>query len=101
MPRPQLILLGRLPLPDKIAQRLGIFIGNPHCGQISGPVAACQLQRIPPISLHAVSRLLRNQARRHHRTLDTQLRQLPVEYEPRRAGFIAGPQMLGRPKLPD
>ena len=50
MPRPKLILLGCLPLPDKIAQRLGIFIGNPHRGQITGPVAACQLQRVPPIS---------------------------------------------------
>jgi hypothetical protein len=100
MPRPQLILLGRIPLPDTIAQRLGIFIGDPHCGQITGPVTACQLRRIPPVGLDAVSRLLRNQRRRHI-ALDSQLRQLPVEYEARRASFLAGPQMLGRTQLPD
>ena len=96
MPRPQLILLSRLPLPDKIAQCLGVFIRNPHCCQIAGPVTACQFHRVPPISLHAVSRLPRNKARRHHRALDTQLRQLPVKYESRRPRFITCPQMLGR-----
>ena len=101
MPRTQLILLGRLPLPDKIAQRLGVFIGNPHRSQISGPVTAGQLQRVPPVRLHAVSGLLRNQARRYHRALDTQLRQLPVQYESCRPRFIAGAQLLGRTKLLD
>ena len=101
MPRAQLILLGRLPLPDKIAQRLGVFIGNPHCSQISGTVTARQLQCVPPVRLHTVSGLLRNQARRHHRALDSQLRKLPVKYEARRAGFVAGAQMLGWTKLPD
>jgi hypothetical protein len=66
-------------LPDKIAQRLAIFIGNQHCGKMTGPVTASQLQCVPPISLHAVSRLLRNQARRHHIALDSQLRQLSTE----------------------
>ena len=99
MPRAQLILLGRLPLPDKIAQCFGIFIRNPHRSQITGAVTARQLQRIPPVGLDAISGLLRNQRRRHHRALDSQLRQLPVKYEARRAGFIAGPQMLGRTKL--
>jgi hypothetical protein len=64
-------------------------------------VTARQLQRIPPIGLDAISRLLRNQRWRNHIALDSQLRQLPVEYEARRAGFIAGPQMFGRSKLAD
>ena len=70
MPRAQLILLGSLPLSDKITQRLRVFIGNPHRSQISGAVTACQLQRVPPVRLHTVSGLLRYQARRHHRALD-------------------------------
>ena len=94
MPRTQLILLGCLPLPHKIAQCLGVFIRNPHCRQISGTMTACQLQSIPPIRLHAVSGLLRNQARRNHRALDTQLRQLPVQYEACRTGFVAGSQTV-------
>jgi hypothetical protein len=36
MPCTQLILLGRLSLPNKVAQGFAIFIGNPHGSQISG-----------------------------------------------------------------
>jgi hypothetical protein len=101
MPRTQLVLLGCFPLPDKITQRLGVFIGNPHCRQISGTMTACQLQRIPAVRLHAVSGLLRYQTRRHNRALDTQLRQLPVQYESCRPCFITGPQLFRRTKLLD
>src|SRR3954470_4099298 len=44
--------------------------------------------------------LLRKQARRHNCTVNTQLRQLPVQYEANRAGFIADAQ-LWRTKLLD
>ena len=37
MPRTQLILFGCLTLPDKIAQCLGGFIRNPHCGRRPPP----------------------------------------------------------------
>jgi hypothetical protein len=66
----ELILLGRLALPDKIAQRFGVFIRYPHRSQIIRTVTACQLQRVSTVRLHAVPWLLRNQARRHHRALD-------------------------------
>jgi hypothetical protein len=101
MPRAQLILLGRLPLPDKIAQRLGVFIGNPHRGQISGTVTARQLQRIPPVRLHPVSGFFgtRLGATTAHSTPNCG--QLPVKYEACRTGFIAGAQMLGWTKLLD
>ncbi len=101
MLRSQLILLGRLSRPDKIAQCFRAFIRHPHRGQITGAVTARQLQSIPPVGLDPVPGLLRNQRRRHHIALDSQLRQLPVQYEARRAGFIAGSQMLGRTKLAD
>ena len=64
-------------------------------------MTARQLQRIPPVGLDTISRLLRNQRWRNHIALDSQLRQLPVEYEARRAGLIAGAQMIGRTKLAD
>jgi hypothetical protein len=48
-----------------------------------------------------VTRLLRNQSGSHHCALNSQLSQLPVEYKPRRAGFIAGPQLLNGTKLLD
>ena len=101
MPRTKLILLGRLPLPHKITQRLGGFIRNPHRSQISVTVTACQLQRVPPVRLHAISGLLRNQGWRHHHALHTQLRQLPIQYESCRPRFIAGAQLLRRIKLLD
>ena len=64
-------------------------------------MTACKLQRIPPVCLDTISRLLRNQRWCNHIALDSQLRQLPIDYEARRAGFIAGPQLLGRTKLLD
>jgi hypothetical protein len=64
-------------------------------------MTACQLQRIPPIGLHAVPRLLRYQRRRYHCALDTQLSQLPVQYEPCRTRLVAGAQLFGRTKLLD
>jgi hypothetical protein len=85
----QLILLGRLSRPDKIAQCFRAFIRHPHRSQIVGAVTARQLQSIPPVGLYPIPGLLRNQRRRHHIALDSQLRQLPVQYEARRAGFIS------------
>src|ERR1035441_10333262 len=64
-------------------------------------MAARQLDATPPIGLHPVPGLDRNQRRRHHVALDAQFAQLPVEYVTRRTGFIASPQMLHRPKLLD
>ena len=92
-------LLSCLPLPNKITQCFGAFIRDRHCSQISGTMTAGQLQRVSPVRLHPISGLLRNQARRHHRALHTQLRQLPVQYESGRARLIAGTQLLGRTKL--
>ena len=101
MPRPELILLGCFPLADKITHRLGSLIGNPNRSQISVPVTACQLQGVPTICLHAISRLLRNQARRHNDAVDSQLGQLPVQCEPCRSRFIAGTQLVDWTKLLD
>src|ERR1035438_2449504 len=64
-------------------------------------MAAPQLQSIPPICLHPVPGLGRNQSRRHDRTLDPQLRQLPIQHIPRWTRLVAGTQMLRRTKLLD
>ena len=99
MPRSQLILLGRLARPHQIAQRLGACVRNPHRRQIAGSMTARQPLRIPPVRLHPVAGLHRNQRRRDHLALDAQLRQLPVENVAGRTSFIAGPQLLDRPQL--
>jgi hypothetical protein len=61
-------------------------------------MTACKLQRIPPVRLDPVTRLLRNQRRCYDCALYSQLRQLPVEYKPCRTGFVTGPQLVGRSK---
>ena len=50
----QLILLGRLSRPDKIAQCFRAFIRHPHRSQIVGAVTARQLQSIPPVGLYPI-----------------------------------------------
>jgi hypothetical protein len=88
-------------LPDKIAQGFRALVWNPDCREIAGTVVACQLQSVQPVRLDPLAWLLRNKSWRNNRALDSQLSQLPVEYEARRAGFIAGPQLLNGTKLLD
>ena len=64
-------------------------------------MTARQLQRVASVGLDAVPWLLRDQARRHHSALDTQLGQLPVQNESCRTRLIASAQLLGRTKLLD
>src|ERR1700751_216798 len=64
-------------------------------------MTARQLQRVPPVRLHPISRLLRYQRRCYHCAVDTQLGQLPVQYESCWPRFVAGAQLLRRTKLPD
>jgi hypothetical protein len=60
VPRPQLILLGRLARPHQIAQRFGAFVWNPHRRQIPGPVTARQSLGIAAVRFHSVARLHRH-----------------------------------------
>jgi hypothetical protein len=64
-------------------------------------MAACQLQSVQTVRLDPLAWLLRNKSWRNNRALNSQLSQLPVEYEARRAGFVTGPQLVDRSKLPD
>jgi len=101
MPCSQLILLGRLTRPDKIAQGFRVLVRNPDCRQIVEAVIACQLQCIQPVRFDALAWLLRNKSWRNNRALNSSLSQLPIEYEARRAGFVTGPQLLNGTKLLD
>jgi hypothetical protein len=92
---------GGLACSDKIAQGFRTLVWNPDCREIAGTVTACQLQSVQPIRLDPLAWLLRNKSWRNNRALNSQLSQLPVEYEARRAGFIAGPQLLSGTKLLD
>jgi hypothetical protein len=99
MPCPQLILLGSFARTHQISKRLGAFVRNPHCRQITGSVTARQFLGIAAIGLHAVASFYRDQCRRYHLALDSQLRQLPVDYITSRAGLITSPQLLYWTKL--
>src|ERR1039458_1853702 len=59
-------------------------------------MTARQLQGIPPIRLHPVAGLGRNQRWRYDRALDPQLRQLPIQHIARWTRLVAGTQMLRR-----
>ena len=96
MPCPQLILLGRFARTHQIAQRLGAFVRNPHCGQITGSVTARQLLCITPVRLYSVAGLHWHQCWRYHFALNAQLCQLPVGYVSGRSGLITDSQLLRR-----
>ena len=69
-------------------------VRNPDRRQLTGTVAARQFLRIAAVGLHPVSGFGWNQTGSNHLTGNSQLRQLPIQHVPGRAGFIAGPQML-------
>ena len=92
-------LPGCAPAPDRAMPRN--LVRNPDRRQIAGPVTARQLLSVAPIGLHPVASLNRHQSRRYHLALDSQFRQLPVEYMASRASFITGPQLFDRAKLLD
>jgi hypothetical protein len=67
-----------LPMP----QRLGTLVWNPHCRQVSGSIATCQLLSIPPIRLYSITNLDRDQRGCDNLALDAQFCQLPVPTYP-------------------
>ena len=99
MARPQLILLGRFPRADEIAQRFVRRVGHPHRRQVAGAITPRELQRVAPVRLDPIAGFDGHQRRRHHLALHPERRQLPIQHVPRRAGFITHAQLLGRSEL--
>ncbi len=96
MPSLELVLLGRLPRPDKIPQRLMLGIRHPHRREVSRAVAARQLDGVPPVGLHSVARLDRYERRCHDVAVHPHPGQLPVQNIARRPCLVADPQSAGR-----
>src|SRR5438477_373632 len=42
------------------------LVGNPHGGELASTQPLDQAERVAPVGLHPIARLLRNQRRRHH-----------------------------------
>jgi hypothetical protein len=76
--------------PHQVAHRLMPGIGDPHRGQLAGPVQLRQTGCVSPVSLDPVARPLGNQGRSNNDTLVPTRRQLaldPVTTRPRLLSF--------------
>jgi hypothetical protein len=56
-----------------------VRIRNPYRGQLAGTKLRDHAERIAPVGLHPIARLLRNEGRRHHNALVPKIRDLPVQ----------------------
>src|SRR4029078_1731706 len=74
--------------------RLVTFIRNPDRRQIAGAQLLRQTERVAPVGLHPVARLLLDQRRRKHNALMTQALDLPIEPIPSRTRLVAERQPL-------
>lgn len=72
----------------EVAHRLVVRVRHPHRGQIAGAQLPGQRQRIPPIGLHPIAGLVRDQRRRHHDAVVAQVLDLPIQPVAGRSGFI-------------
>src|SRR4029079_12226263 len=88
------ILNRRAPCPAQITHRLVTFIRNPDRRQIAGAQLLRQTERVAPVGLHPVARLLWDQRRRNHNALMTQALDLPIEPIPSRTRLVAERQPL-------
>jgi len=77
----------------QVAHRLMPGIGNPHRGQLAGPVQLRQTGCVPPISLDPVAWPLGNQGRSNNDTIVPTRRQLALDPVAARPCFIAEPQL--------
>ena len=94
VPRPQLILLRGFARPHQVPQGFMRRIRHPHRRQISTAITPGQLLGIPPVGLHPIPRLHRNQSRRDHHTADPRPGELPIQGVAVRPGLVAHLQLL-------
>src|SRR5579862_287495 len=95
----QLILSGVFPGTQQVAQSFMGGVRHPYWRKITGAIAARQLYGIAAIRLHAVTGFHRYKGRCNHLTSHSQCRQLPIQNISGGARFVAGFQILHRPKL--
>ena len=81
------ILHRRLACPHQIADRFVHHVRNPHAGQFAGPMQPRQRHRVAPVCLHPVARPLRDQRRRNHQAIVSELPDLIAKRPEGRGSF--------------
>ena len=95
--RPELVLLGHGARAHEIAHGFVRGVGHPHRREIAAAVTPGQLYRIAAIGLDSVTGFHGHEGRRYHLASHPELRELPVERVPTRAGLITGAQLVRPP----
>lgn len=95
----QLVSFRGLPGTQQISESFVGGVRNPHGGQVTRTLAACQLQGVAPISFHTVTGLHGNQRRCDHFAAHAESGELPIPRIPCGSGFVADPQLLDRTEL--
>src|SRR3989441_609817 len=97
----ELVVLGHLPGPHEVAQGFMGGVGDPDRREIARPVAARELGGVPPVGLHPIARLRRDERGSDDITVDAEPRELPVEDVAAGAGFVTHPEVPTGAELPD
>ena len=74
--------------PDQVAHGFMIGIGHPDGRQLSSPMKTGEHGRVATIRLHPITRLRRNQRRRHHVAPMAEACELAINAVAARSGFI-------------
>src|SRR6266849_7824981 len=97
---PQLVRFGVGSGAYQTAQRLVRLVGVPDWRQIATAQQSGQLQRVTPIGLDLIARLLRDQRWRHDDAVDVHPSQLAVQRVAGRSGLVGHPQLHLRAAQP-
>ena len=83
----------RRPRAREIAHRLVSRIRHPHRRQFARPQLPRQIERIAPVGLHPIARLLRNERRRHHNAVVAKPLDQTIQAVAGRPGLVAQRQL--------
>lgn len=72
----------------QVAHGLVLRIRYPDQRQLTGPMQAGECRRVPPVGLDPLTRLARDQARRHHHTVVAMVAEMPVDPIATRTGLV-------------
>src|SRR6266851_1425116 len=97
---PQLVRFGVGSGAYQTAQRLVRLVWDPDWRQIATAQQSGQLQRVTPIGLDLIARLLRDQRWRHDDAVDVHPSQLAVQRVAGRSGLVGHPQLHLRAAQP-
>ena len=79
--------------PREIPHRLVPRVRHPHRRQFARPQLPRQIERIAPVGLHPIARLLRNERRRHHNAVVAKPLDQTIQAVAGRPGLVAQRQL--------